>query len=835
MTLMSSISKLTGSVDQLAAEANVTKVQLDAQVAQAEAEVISAQAEQTATEAVRDESAAHAADAATHLATVKANVTYEGIGAILAEKAVTAVDIFVYDTSLDSDGGAWRKRCQHTSWYNEPLNTATCGARREFPAVAVIVAEENRLTIYDGDDPALPMWMVFDNDFDTDMIYGGATSTLTSIVMHNAVLVIGASPYALNVVSFLAETGRYLNTSSLGSHLYKGTISERNDNKNIVQDAYYGPILNNRVNDVAITVLPDAPVDPATGLPIPTIAAATSGGTSVIRDNGAVIDILNWGSNRTMRVAFDADGRLFIHDAHYSVNGYGAVVQFNALPDENASALLNNHAAGDALYDVGINGWNLPRTNDSNVHGFSTLLANDGTLACGSYTTGLATLYYTDSDNDGLASFHGWDHAPYFAPRNTKAVFLAETDKTDLVTSAELNDDADMIDSSLWSYSADGVDWSILGQVTITEQNGSDRSLNRNLPGIKDNKYYRVEIQYNNSTTSASGNRIQFAGRVYYVLGAVSEPTTQVFYAKAMPGFQNIGILLSQTNATTTILRMSVKEVDFDRHQNPLASGGGPGGLIVNGTITRIPVAAGAELVAYSGFRSVSGSEKYLVQPYNSGLNFGTGDFSVMFWVFDPGGHSTTAVLQRKGMGGADTGLYIWRFTSTSSRALVLTVGNNGISAAQATPIGVWTHVTMMRRNSELSVYLDGKLSAGGIANAYDVISDQPMYFGVSADIGGGNEAMRYALWRISDTAPVPDQIAKIYEEERKLFMPGAQCTLYGTSDAVTALARDPKTNLLHVGTSQGRSVFDGLVRVANTENPVTTAISAVGGMIAEQ
>ena len=30
---------------------------------------------------------------------------------------------------------------RHTSWYNETLNTATRGSRREFPAVAVIVAE----------------------------------------------------------------------------------------------------------------------------------------------------------------------------------------------------------------------------------------------------------------------------------------------------------------------------------------------------------------------------------------------------------------------------------------------------------------------------------------------------------------------------------------------------------------------------------------------------------------------------------------------------------------------------------------------------------------------
>ena len=59
----------------------------------------------------------------------------------------TAVDVFVYDTRKDSDGGAWRKRTQHTSWYNETLNTATRGSRREFPAVAVLVLEAGKLTI----------------------------------------------------------------------------------------------------------------------------------------------------------------------------------------------------------------------------------------------------------------------------------------------------------------------------------------------------------------------------------------------------------------------------------------------------------------------------------------------------------------------------------------------------------------------------------------------------------------------------------------------------------------------------------------------------------------
>ena len=73
----------------------------------------------------------------------------------------TAVDVFIYDTRKDSDGGAWRKRTQHTSWYNERLNTTVRGARKEFPAVAVIVLEVGGsvegtsvdFTIYDGDDP----------------------------------------------------------------------------------------------------------------------------------------------------------------------------------------------------------------------------------------------------------------------------------------------------------------------------------------------------------------------------------------------------------------------------------------------------------------------------------------------------------------------------------------------------------------------------------------------------------------------------------------------------------------------------------------------------------
>jgi len=87
----------------------------------------------------------------------------------------------------------------------------------------------------------------------------------------------------------------------------------------------------------------------------------------------------------------------------------------------------------------------------------------------------------------------------------------------------------------------------------------------------------------------------------------------------------------------------------------------------------------------------------------------------------------------------------------------------------------------------------------------------------------------------MSATAPTAEQIAKIYEDEKMLFQENAQATLYGTSDAVTALAYDETTKLLHVGTSDGRSVFQGLRRVDNTTNAVGVAISAHNGLVAEE
>ena len=73
--------------------------------------------------------------------------------------------VFLYDTSQDSDGGAWRKKCKGLSWF-DAASSATRSARKDFPAMALIVADNvsannETVTVYDLDDPAMPAWMVF--------------------------------------------------------------------------------------------------------------------------------------------------------------------------------------------------------------------------------------------------------------------------------------------------------------------------------------------------------------------------------------------------------------------------------------------------------------------------------------------------------------------------------------------------------------------------------------------------------------------------------------------------------------------------------------------------
>ena len=225
--------------------------------------------------------------------------------------------IFVYDTRKDSDGGAWRKRTSNTSWYNEPPGEYR-GQRKEFPSVAVIVGTTAEVTIYDGDDPNLPMWMVF-------KAAGAGMS-------NQAVLQYVGSPYRICALNGQLVMGQYSGGDNWGNPavnfiseeiiradphpseggLYAGGIAHRNQTTGtgFVSPGSGYVIINSQIRDIAMRVLPDALNDPQTGLPWATIAYGTAGGISIVTANEKdrpVYDILTDSSTSTNNLSMFID------------------------------------------------------------------------------------------------------------------------------------------------------------------------------------------------------------------------------------------------------------------------------------------------------------------------------------------------------------------------------------------------------------------------------------------------------------------------------------------------------------------------------------------------
>src|SRR5210317_2459947 len=148
MSVEQQVDALTASVEDLKGAVVSKKATLDASVVDAQSATAQAQAAKANALSARDQAAAFKDAAYSAAQSAAEAVAYQDLSAVAQTKAVTAVDVFIYDTSKDSDGGAWRHRCAGTTWYREPQNTATRGARREFPAVVALVLEKGKLTIY---------------------------------------------------------------------------------------------------------------------------------------------------------------------------------------------------------------------------------------------------------------------------------------------------------------------------------------------------------------------------------------------------------------------------------------------------------------------------------------------------------------------------------------------------------------------------------------------------------------------------------------------------------------------------------------------------------------
>jgi len=743
----------------------------------------------------------------------------------------TSVDVFIYDTSKDSDGGAWRHRTQHTSWYAEASSASrdpnTRSTRAEFPAVAVIVAEADKVTIYDGDDPSLPMWMVFEVSSNQDMLSGGSNGVVGSLASLNGTLIVGqpvpadTSRGGLKIINFAHDRAENLTDKSGGTVVngyYKGAISERNDGLDYAnENGISRLIVDIAINDVAMTVLPGAPTDPATGLPVPTIAVATDGGVSVIKDDGTVVDsVSTLVANSVQTTSYGV----------WWVGNINGVVNFATWDD-----VIAGDGFGDLVAFTGaLQEFSLLASGNPSFAATDSAIYFAGNNTSGTAKKGLMTLLPDNSDlSNSLTSFTTASTPPIIQPSGTKMAALADTDTTALSGTA-LNNTTNY--TTEWT--ALQSDWTInTTELVCDGASGSVAlaAINFATAGIDKDVGDQVGIRFTVSPYTSGQLDVSFsngAATETAITGTGTYEFTNTLSANAVLYLRSA----SGTGAFVgTVNNVEIFDVDPDRSVNGR-------GLGVHGSITKAAVATGADVVAYSGFSS----SNYLEQPYNDDLDFGaytgtagTGDFCVMGWLKDdPTTTATDYVVSRRDVARVGAGLEMY---IDASHKLSLFIGGTPLTSTASVRTNSWVHVCAYRQSGTIYLYIDG-VSQGSASNANNLTNTSaPLFMGGASNNTSHFNTGSLALWRISATAPTADQIAKIYEDERPLFQPNAKATLTGNSDAVTALAHDLDTNLLHVGTSGGRSVFQGLRRVeehTDTDNQSLAAISAVDGLVVE-
>ncbi len=653
----------------------------------------------------------------------------------------TAVDLFVYDTRNDSDGGAWRKRTSHTSWYNETFS-ATRGSKKEFPAVAVIsviggtvssYGSDNgnmKIKIYDGDDPEMPLWMEFEgySNGGENFLRGGTNYAITSVSAANGVLCIGRNGgYGGALVSFIDEF-MYTYWDATTRSEYGGSIAERNSGKGGLSQSGNG-IINATVNDVAMTVLPNAKIMKGTGLPSPTIAFATIVGATVIKEVG----IGNTFVVSQPRRVYDTNGTYDnVNNVEFTKDGKVVYTEFNG---SQYGWMYVHDIPHDKDYGIAVN--------------------SEGTA-----------LSWYDTRDAGSESAQG-GHS--FADQ----------------------------DGHIYSSNA-GYGVKILHTVTAP-----------------DNMIYATTTS---GVTMIHENRdVNRSGLVAYV--------NHNYNTGWLHGDQKF--CLSDTDDTDK----TNTQTEYDRSI-------GAKNLTAYGTVTKTAVATGAEMVSWSFGNSNS---NYLKQDYTAKLQFGTSSFSVMAWIKKADYSSTGFIFDRADSSGNERvawyfesdDLKLYTFDGSSSSE----IGNGTVEIGSAYD-GKWIFAVATRHSSgQMETYINGVLKHSQVSTVRDVDnSDAFTIIGGRYNTSSGNQFNgEIALLRMSKSVPSPEQVAKIYNDEKDLFVANAKCTLYGSSSSITALAHDEDTDTLHVGTSGGRSDFTGLNRINNTTTAVTTAISASNGLIIEQ
>jgi len=690
------------------------------------------------------------------------------------KSGVTYVDIFVYDTRKDSDGGAWRHRTNNTSWYNETLNTSDRGARREFPQIAVIGVGQSFIHIFDADDPDMPMWMQFDHPTGgvRNVMYGPGNPRC--VFMLNGILCTGsqASNYWPVLIDFIRDDILGLRSATGHNHYNgrQGVISLRNSattdngvwwpdtitgggNQNVrISKRWWfdGVLVNKHVTSIVMSVRPEAPIDKTTGMQIPTIYLGTRGGVSIIHSNvgdtgtsysSAFYDIT---SNNG---PYSAIGDITITDDGYL---WGLCDNYQSYATYRDSISIDLKRLDNQMNDIVTR----PDT-DSIVSGLNNQ-AGSGVEKGREY-------YWVSTGNEGGTHKIGY--------QNTWAANIVERDAWGASTGLAF------VKRSIYTY-----DHKENGNFLVRSHQ------NRGLVAMITKDY--------NTGWHMTGNVISSCYIAQGLTSSISGSGAMLDFGHHLRNLDVTGTLTRAKCATGSDLSCvsGFSSSNYARIINANLNAGNPINITMMGWIKV------TDISGYSYLCSISnGSDAMGIAVHNTSSSYGG---KAYFYDSQHG-----VLYGDKGINDGEWHHVCGVFSCSSNRKILYIDGQrqNNITAPS---------------NKD---YTDLDTIAVG------------HYCGGSGTDLDHTCRCSLTLVKLGLTDLTDQQIKRIYEDEKKLLQPNAKAFLYGSSNAITAIGYDEKKEIYHVGTSSGRSDFSGLSRINNTTTAVTTAISAYDGLIAEQ
>lgn len=773
----------------------------------------------SATTALSSKNLAEAASSAAQSAAANAQAIAASDLSAAAQRIIAADNVrhvFIYDTTQDTDGGAWRHKVADRSWTKEPLNTATRGPRAMFPSKALVVHRQLNLDIYDLDDPACPLWMTFQSPLggsfnswndNTIPILNTSTNAIPSALKAlNGYLYYGHDDtrQGFYLIDFLSDYASVHHASM--ARRYNGNIAQRNAHLGYTYPIAGPLIASADVHDIAATILPGTRPNPnRLGLPNPTVAVATEAGVSVIHADGRVCNSAL--TNRRNHVDFASDGTLFVG------GGQGAGNQFAAVPPQE-------YSTANWGYSYFLNHTTVPaiaRNPDINVASqclVGDLYVRGGTG--GPPARGLTLLHRnTGRLSDSMVVRINASHNSGWQPGDTRLALTASTaDLADLVESSPLDDDfssyadtAAMLAAGWTDASSPGASWSLdaeNNQLTFIT-NGSNNPRIRIVVSTVPGAYYRLAPTLLHGSDSGWGLVVQDYPSFSEIVGYTANAEYVEFQALS----SQVRVQFTAVNDTVLLGALRVERAHPDLSAANQR-------ILPRGSVPRVPVASGAELAAFR-----CNNTNFIEIP-DAASDEITGDFFWSFWV-----NTRTTNEFYLGTTGAvgfpvehlTPGWHIRASGPTGSLTIRLTLasGSPVVEGAPAvrTPDGIWdpyamrwTQACITKHGTEYSVFLDGRLvhTSNGPAS---------LPAGGPLRIHGSNTAgVDYTLSRLGPHAPTAEDIRAIYEAERPLFEENAKCLL-ATSDFVESVAADPQTNQFYVGKQTGGTdIFRGLTRV---------------------